>query len=59
MEIPRTIIEVEADGSVRLEVGDQIGWVSSHHLAGTKERQLVQAWVDEHRHRPRAPGQGA
>ena len=44
--IPDTVLENMEDGTVLVRVGDQVGWVSSHHLVPTKESQLVQAWVE-------------
>ena len=45
---PATEIINEPDGMVRLIVGDQFGWVSSHHLVPTKECQLIKAWKKAH-----------
>ena len=46
--IPETEIINEPDGMVRVSVGEEHGWVSSHHLVPTKECQLIQAWLQKH-----------
>jgi hypothetical protein len=46
---PNPRLETEPNGMVRVTVGDQIGWVSSYHLADTKVRQLRHAWLKEHK----------
>jgi len=33
---------------VRITVGDQVGWVSSYHLADQKIKQLQKAWLLYH-----------
>jgi len=51
MEKPKTIPEThifnEPDGMVRVTVGEEYGWVSSHHLVPTKECQLIQSWLQK------------
>lgn len=46
---PNAKLESEPNGMVRVTVGDQIGWVSSYHLADTKVRQLKHAWLKDHK----------
>jgi hypothetical protein len=47
-EIPETILFNEPDGMVRVSVGEEHGWVSSHHLVPTKECQLIKSWLAKH-----------
>jgi hypothetical protein len=49
LQAPNAKLETEPNGMVRITVGDQIGWVSSYHLADTKVRQLTHAWLKEHK----------
>lgn len=42
----------ENGGCYQVRVGDQFGWVSSHHLITTKERQLQAAWLIAHPSHP-------
>ena len=48
--IPEPEIYNEPDGMVRITVGDQKGWVSSHHLVQPKVNQLTQIWLMKHMH---------
>jgi hypothetical protein len=46
--IPDPEICNELDGMVRITVGDQKGWVSSHHLIDPKVNQLTLIWLKIH-----------
>lgn len=46
--IPEPEIYNEPDGMVRITVGDQKGWVSSHHLIDPKVNQLTLTWLKIH-----------
>ena len=45
IEIPAAETECLEDGCVRVQVGDQVGIVSSFHLVEPKVNQLVAAWL--------------
>ena len=47
-KIPEPEIYNEPDGMVRITVGDQKGWVSSHHLIDPKVNQLTLIWLKIH-----------
>ena len=49
-KIPEPFITNTDDGVVRIEVGDEKGWVSSHHLVQPKVNQLTQIWLMKHMH---------
>lgn len=51
-ELPPSVIEHQADGSVVITVGEERGTVSSGHLVEPKLRQVQQAWL-------KAQGEGA
>ena len=46
--IPQPKIHNEPEGMVRITVGDQKGWVSSHHLVTPKVNQLTLTWLKKH-----------
>lgn len=45
---PPPEVTVLDDGSLEIRVGDQIGWVTSHHLIEAKAHQLIAAWHRAH-----------
>lgn len=45
---PEPVITNTDDGMVRVSVGDEFGWVSSHHLVPPKVNQLTQTWEMKH-----------
>ena len=45
---PEPVITNTDDGMVRVAVGDEFGWVSSHHLVPPKVNQLTQTWEMKH-----------
>jgi len=45
---PTPKLETTDDDMVRITVGDQVGWVSSYHLADQKIKQLQKAWLLYH-----------
>ena len=45
---PEPVITNTDDGMVRIDVGDQFGWVSSHHLIDPKVNQLTLIWLKNH-----------
>ena len=47
--IPEPILTNTDDGMVRIDVGDQFGWVSSHHLVPPKVNQLTHIWILKHK----------
>ena len=49
-KIPEPFITNTDDGVVRIQVGDEKGWVSSHHLVQPKVNQLTQIWLMKHMH---------
>ncbi len=48
-KIPEPVITNTDDGMVRIDVGDEFGWVSSHHLVPPKVNQLTQTWLMKHK----------
>ena len=46
--VPDPVITNTEDGMVRISVGDEKGWVSSHHLVQPKLNQLIQTWLLKH-----------
>jgi hypothetical protein len=46
--IPATTTEVLDDGTIKVTVGDQYGYVSSYHLVTPKENQLIDAFRRNH-----------
>mgnify|MGYP003151939926 FL=1 len=48
VRIPEPEIYNESDGTVRISIGDQRGWVSSHHLIDPKVNQLTLTWLKIH-----------
>ena len=47
-QVPEPIITNTEDGLVRIQVGDQKGWVSSYHLVQPKVNQLTKTWLLKH-----------
>ena len=45
---PEPVITNTDDGMVRVAVGNEFGWVSSHHLVPPKVNQLTQTWEMKH-----------
>lgn len=46
--IPEATTEVLDDGTIKVSVGDQYGYVSSYHLVTPKEHQLIDAFRRNH-----------
>ena len=49
IKAPEPVITNTDDGMVRVAVGDEFGWVSSHHLVPPKVNQLTRIWQTKHR----------